>query len=104
MTALPGAGQTNAQTPQPVHCDSTIRGRPDSTAMAPGTGQRSAQTLQNEPFHARHDGFMMVARAIASGRSRRSTAGSHASMHGVPSHITQGETLGSIIGVPAASR
>lgn len=65
--ALPGAGQTKAQTPQPVQVASVMVGRPESTAMAPGTGQRSAQTEQNEPFHARHADFWMNALAILIG-------------------------------------
>jgi len=53
-TALVGAGHTPAQTPHPVHTSSRIRGFPAFTSIAPATGHRSEQTVQNEPVWARH--------------------------------------------------
>ncbi len=47
-TALVGAGQMSWQTPHPVQMSDTTIGIPFSTFIAPDTGQRSAQTVQNE--------------------------------------------------------
>ncbi len=101
--ALMGAGQTRAQTPQPVHVLSSITGRPETTRMAPGTGQRSEQTVQSVPRWARQLERSIQAVPILSGRPGRSTPGSQARMQGVSGHITQA-AVGSSMGVPAAWR
>jgi hypothetical protein len=102
--ADPGAGHTWAQVPHPVHLSSMMRGLPARTSMAPGTGQRSEHTEQNDPMYARHMGGWMAARAMVSGWSERRTPGAQALMQGVSAHMTQAAVLGSIMGVPAASR
>lgn len=86
-TAFAGAGQTSAHTPQPVHNSARMVGLPCDNSIAPGTGQRSEQTVQNEPVYARHAARSMYATPILSGRSARSTAGLHAPMHGVSLHM-----------------
>lgn len=103
-TALLGAGQTAAHTPQPVQTSSRIRGFPAITSIASGTGQRSEQTVQNEPVCARQAMVWIHATPIFNGRSALSTAGLHAVMQGVSAHMMHAEVFASIIGVPAASR
>lgn len=51
--AFVGAGHTLAQMPHPVHTSARIVGLHATTSMAPGTGQRSEHTVQNEPVWAR---------------------------------------------------
>jgi hypothetical protein len=44
-----GAGHKSAHVPQPVLRAAITRGRPSVRTMAPGTRQRSAHAVQNEP-------------------------------------------------------
>ena len=64
-TALRGAGQTSWQMPQPVQTSATTIGRPRSTFIAPGTGQRSMQTEQNEVSAMQKRPWMMAVRRVA---------------------------------------
>ena len=61
-----GAGQTSWQTPHPVQTSATTIGMPFSTFIAPGTGQRSEQTVQKELYARQKRPWMTATFAIAS--------------------------------------
>lgn len=102
-----GAGQTDAQMPQPVQALALIEGRPWVRVTAPATGQRSEQVMHTLPWWARQSKFSIRAvPMVGTGASdpRTSTRGLQAVMQGVSGQLKQGLLRASIIGVPAAPR